>query len=729
MSSLDSARLIQLVCDEQASAEQCSELEQLALADPSVLRAYVEAMNVHAALVWDAAGGLMLSCEALAASPREAAPHTRGWTKRAAALAAIAATALVAGGLLLMQPLAPEAVAVDEPNPPGHIDELPEASPDVAESPQGSTPLANHPRHDAGSSSPVETMGGSPASTADDAVATSERPGSSTDSPPSDRILAVEAAENRDGRNDTPGDGPRGDLASLAEASPSTTPEEAIARIDAAIAARWAEEDVAPSPHAAAGDWLRRASLDLKGRIPTRGEMARYLPETDREVDRRAMREQFVADAVTSSEFARHFATRWATLLVGRSPDRLESRRRLRGWLAEQIEEHQGWDETAGQLIAAVGPEDHPPTNFLLAHLNNQAVPATAITSRVLLGRQVQCTQCHRHPWGEAGQDQFWTLNAFFKQTEVRTVERDGRRVRELVDRTAAGPTYYETLGGVMQVAYPEWDGRAIDREAPDRRRQLVALLTSGGDRTLAEAMAARLWAEMIGAPLTPVVDDLGPHASVSHPEVLVALTDAFLASDYDIAELARLIARTDVYARSSEAVCEHDHPEAGGVPLYTRTYVKSLSPEQIYDSIVTAARGRQGDRAGLPSRDDWTSRFYQAQQNEENGDLSTFDGSVNQALALMNGELIAAACKPGEADALAAALETGQRLPERLAEVLSLALGRPATQAERLQLARLLSPAIRQYAAAMPPEVATDEGLRDVFWAALNSSRFALNY
>ena len=46
-------------------------------------------------------------------------------------------------------------------------------------------------------------------------------------------------------------------------------------------------------------------------------------------------------------------------------------------------------------------------------------VQATAKTSQVFLGVQVQCTQCHNHPFNDWKQNQFWELNAFFRQTRA----------------------------------------------------------------------------------------------------------------------------------------------------------------------------------------------------------------------------------------------------------------------------------------------------------------------
>ena len=81
------------------------------------------------------------------------------------------------------------------------------------------------------------------------------------------------------------------------------------------------------------------------------------------------------------------------------------------------------------EFISAEGDaEENGAANFLLAHLNNDAMPATSITSRVFLGRQIACTQCHDHPFNDWKQDTFWSYHSFFEQTDVAHVERPDAR-------------------------------------------------------------------------------------------------------------------------------------------------------------------------------------------------------------------------------------------------------------------------------------------------------------
>src|SRR5690606_27850590 len=101
---------------------------------------------------------------------------------------------------------------------------------------------------------------------------------------------------------------------------------------------------------------------------------------------------------------------------------------------------------------------------------------ATSSTSRIFLGMQVQCTQCHNHPFNQWEQRKFWEFNAFFRQTRGLRRFVDGTNeidFAELVDedfvgragRVAEAEIYFEERNGTLHVAYPRFvDGTSIER-------------------------------------------------------------------------------------------------------------------------------------------------------------------------------------------------------------------------------------------------------------------------
>ena len=465
--------------------------------------------------------------------------------------------------------------------------------------------------------------------------------------------------------------------------------EEVASRIDAALAAGWEDAELTPSPEAAPGEWLRRAWLDLAGHAPPPAAVDRFLAD-----DRPDRRERELDRLLSGDAFPEHLAERWATALVGRAPRAGVDRAGLRAHLAGQFARDTGWDLIAADLVSATGTvDDAPAANFLVAHVNNAAVPATAVTARALLGTRIQCMQCHDHPHNAGAdwsQDRFWELNAFFKGTDVtRTAGVSGLGVRD-----GAGPTFFEDRRGVMRATFPAYAGTTVEAAA-DRRAKLAELLLADDRRLPAKSFVNRAWAHLFGAGLVNPVDDLGPHNPPSHPAVLDLLTDRFVATGYDVRDLYATLAATRLYGLSGAATDRNaaDDPAAGEVPLFTRCYPKPLTAEQTFDSLAVLS-GRPVDPA---ARDDWVSGFVRRTETDENGETIAPATDIPRALALMNGEAAAAAVSadaPAELDALFLA-----------------ALARRPTPAERRRLA---------------PLVRVPGGAEDLRWALVNSGEFA---
>ncbi len=519
----------------------------------------------------------------------------------------------------------------------------------------------------------------------------------------------------------------------------TTTDAAVVAFINQQLEQAWTENEVQPAPTSTDEEWVRRVHLDLAGRIPTQLETASFLK--DHHPDKRS---QLVDALIDTQDFARHFAGTWTNLLVGRSRNSNINRDRLLGYLENQFGNNRSWRETVSSLITATGSaEESGPANFLLAHLNNEAVPATAITARTLLCQQLQCAQCHTHPSiREWGQERFWEFNAFFQQTSVKeeTIvdQETGEkiRLRTLVDSNKLAPTYYDTLKGVTQIAYPELSGQKIE-EQTDRplRESLADLLTSGDRPQLAKAFINRNWAQFFGYGFTPQVDDMGPHSPVSHPQLLEGLAEAFVKSGYDTHRLIKWICLSEAYQLSSKGSENIDTPEDGDPALFSRMYVKPLSAEQLFDSLLIASGVSPAEmhRRGqtYAQREEWLQQFFKAVDNEENSEQSTFDGTVPQALMMMNGELVQRAIDPNSGVVFRNVVSDPHTSELSKIRALSLAaLSRYPTPEETTAIRNVLRGLVKsQTEQNVPPQLAVNEGLRDIYWAYLNSSEFAINH
>lgn len=599
---------------------------------------------------------------------------------------------------------------------------------------------------------------------------------------------------------------------------------EVTAAIDSALRTAWRDASAAPSKPAPDGAWARRVYLDLIGRVPTIEELHAFASQP--RGDRHAwLVDQLLGDAYRD-ERARHLATEWANLLIGRSGGNRNSlavREPFEKYLRESFATNQPYDKLMRDLVTATGsvrPEDddfNPAANYLADKMADGGVQATARTAQVFLGMSVQCTQCHNHPFNEGKQNQFWELNAFFRQTRLERVRDDeddrpkaridnrdfygqGRGPMSAVSfmpgQSDAAEIYYELRNGKLKVAYPVFvDGTALldvyeERgfdygdsgrlDKVNRRDELAKLIADSPD--LARSAVNREWGRFFGYGFTRPVEDMGPHNPPSHPELMDTLAEAFRESGYDLDRLSRWIVLSEAYRLDSRAGRSNldDDPALGVTPQYSRFYLRQLTAEQIFDSLIAATRADEGlsDERRDATRSRWLNQFTTTFGNDENGEATSFNGSIPQMLAMMNSDLMRQATdlqwsgwnatppaganpmmKPGSGTKsmgsgtkmMGSGTKTGSGTKrgstadsysasngKRPAGFLSSVAADPSLsnsqRVERLYLAALARKPDRRELAVCNKLLAAREGdaaeaLRDVWWALLNSNEFILQH
>lgn len=515
-------------------------------------------------------------------------------------------------------------------------------------------------------------------------------------------------------------------LAAPAIADESASAEESpTATIDRAIREAWEATGLAPSPKADDAEFLRRAYLDLLGRIPTLKEAIGFLESKDPE-----KRTKLISYLLDHPDYARNFANLWSVHLIGRGDQGREvNRESLRSWLRKQFAGDRPWNEVANDLITATGPNtpENGATNFVMAHREFDAVPLTSITTRVFLGQQIQCTQCHDHPSNDWEQADFWGINAFFRGVRTREVSRTSKTgveetaYYEVFDSPTDAYARYDRRDGTIRIVYPTYlDGRKISQGTDvDRRVELGKFITDPANDQFAAAFVNRMWGHLLGRGIVDPVDDFGDHNEPSHPELLATLADRFRASGYDVRALIRWITASEAYQLSSVRTARNKLDEK----YFSHMTMKPLTPEQLFESLLVATQAEQagGGKDSDARRDRWLRQFVFAFANDETNEGTTFNGTIPQALMMMNGDLIkeATSCKPGTF----------------LRELLDEAKRRNASAewvVDRLYLAALARLPSRKEKSAAGAMLAVGDpaaAMEDLFWALLNSNEFMLNH
>ncbi|HVT29923.1 MAG TPA: DUF1553 domain-containing protein, partial [Lacipirellulaceae bacterium] len=459
-----------------------------------------------------------------------------------------------------------------------------------------------------------------------------------------------------------------------------------------------------------------------------------------------------------NDEYTRNWTTIWSNILIGRTGGNerksLVNREGMEKYLSESLRYNKPYDQLARELITAAGscrPGDEDfngAANFLADKMADNGVQATAKTAQIFLGMAVQCTQCHNHPFNEYKQNQFWELNAFFRQTKVQQLDasegKQKRRVARIVNVDFKGEVgdpnkaeiYYELRNGKLKVAYPVFiDGTSLASlyaskgedfgdhgmlKDINRRNELAKLILAS--REFDRSIANRMWAHFMGYGFTKPIDDIGPHNPPSNPELLDHLGKSFRDSGFDLKKLMRWIVLSEPYSLSSQITARNqdDDPSLGAKPMFSRFYLRQMEAEELYDSLLvaTAADNTVSKDRSEVMKDRWLRQFSQAFGTDENDESTTFNGSIPQALTLMNGELMRRATgnQPGSM-LYRVATDSKMDNAQKIRYLYLAGLSRLPTRRELTVSNELL----------MARGGRAGPALQDIWWAVLNTNEFIL--
>jgi hypothetical protein len=502
----------------------------------------------------------------------------------------------------------------------------------------------------------------------------------------------------------------------------------------------WKENKVTPAPMANDSEWCRRVFVRLLGRIPTVEEVTAFTKDSSKD-RREKLVTQLLESEKYADEFNQHWAGVWTNVLVGRVAGMEEGdpvdREQLQSYLASAFARKLPYDQLVTELLTAQGSTDSANVqegaiNFLLSGFQEKdATVATNRGSRLFLGVNLQCAQCHNHPTNDWNQADYWSLNAFLRQIAV---ERDGKNAR-LYDRDLQAQrgdedeaeVYYQTPSGLMKVAYPRFiDGTELPHTgelAQVNRREKLAQLIVRTDE-MPRALVNRMWSHFFGYGFTKPVDDIGAGNQPSHPELLEKLSQQFIAHGYDLRALMKWIVLSDPFQRSSRIPAGDvaDSPEAGNVALFSRYYTRQLQVEEVYDSLMIAAKFRNDTANGVDpvqARKAWSQQFARSMATDDMSEESTFDGGTRQSIIMMTGDLMQRVTSSDKDGLLSGVIASPLSYEEKVNHLFLAALSRKPSTKE-LQGAQKLFAANGNNA---------KPALQDLWWALLNSNEFILDH
>ncbi len=329
--------------------------------------------------------------------------------------------------------------------------------------------------------------------------------------------------------------------------------------------------------------FLRRATLDTVGVIPTREEVQQFLADP---VETR--RERAIDRLLSDARWADHWVPYWQDVLAenpGLLKPKLNNTGPFRYWMHESFVDNKAFDRFVTEAVMMSGSMYYGgPAGFGMASQNDAPMAEKAfVLSKAFLGVDLRCARCHDAPYHPYKQGDTFHLAAMLQ------------RGPQKIPATSSVPMSETTRRPLVQVTLkpgtalgPVWPlEQLIAAELPpellaspeDSRARLAALFTAPANQRFAQVVVNRVWKRYLGRGIVEPVDDWFD-ATPSHPELLDFLAREFTASGYDLKHLARQILTSQTYQR---AVRED------GDAIFSGPERRRLEAEQVVDSLHTA--------------------------------------------------------------------------------------------------------------------------------------------
>lgn len=514
--------------------------------------------------------------------------------------------------------------------------------------------------------------------------------------------------------------------------------------IDRQINAALAAKGLAPAAQADDAEFLRRIYLDLTGSIPTVGEAKAFLDDKSP-----VKRQQLVDRLLNSPEYARQMQRVFDVALMERRPASRVKQDEWEQYLRESFAANKPWDVLVREILSADGadPAMRPAARFYLDRDGEANVIARDV-GRLMLGRDMQCAQCHDHPLVEHYlQADYYGLIAFFNRSFIFT-PKDAKQPPVIAEKGEGDVSFKSVFvdGSTDQPARPHLPGEKellepqfvkgqeyVVAPAKDvqpvpkysRRSFLPDLLTRKDNAAFRRNIANRLWALMMGRGLFNPLDMDHPENPPSHPELLDLLAERIAAMNFDIKAFLREVALSQTYQRASALP-----PGVETVPAdsYAVARLKPLSAEQLALAALQATGMTDFYRASLgPNLNEpalyaklagnlgpFVSTFAgQAGQPEQD-----FQATLEQILFLSNGGVLRSWIAP-QGGNLAGRLAQVKEPPAVAEEMfLSVLTRRPAAE-ETAELKTSLETRAQEQPAV----------LQEWIWGLVTSDEFRFNH
>ena len=428
--------------------------------------------------------------------------------------------------------------------------------------------------------------------------------------------------------------------------------------LDRHINAVLKKEGIQPSKVSEDTEFLRRIHLDLTGKIPTPEEVLAFLKDGSSNKRQRKIGELLASDA-----YLDYWTGLWVNWLIGRRADGDDRRIGLTYWVRDALTMNMPYNQFVQELIAAVGElRDNGAGNYIMRY-NRSPVFLTSHTTRLFLGLPMQCAECHDHKTEAWNQEDFYGIAAFFagidsqRKGSIQTMDMAGneRRMNNfLITNKPEDAIWVERLE--KQVGPHFLDGTEYKGSFLKKREALAQWMTDNSNPYFSQAIVNRIWKHFMGRAFVEPVDGFGDENQPTNPELLKWLANDFVIYGYDLQHLMRTLLNSETYQRTSQTNESNKDDQL----YYSHAYLKPLSAEQFFYSLLQATdferlqqvRMKGMKKKGGEERKDMLrqlerlkrehlEKFLFLLDNGEMEEIEAFNGTIPQALMMINGNMV----------------------------------------------------------------------------------------
>ena len=353
--------------------------------------------------------------------------------------------------------------------------------------------------------------------------------------------------------------------------------------VDRFIAAKLAKNNTKPAPLCDDASFLRRATLDLTGVIPTEREAAAFLADAAPDKRARAI-DRLLADA----GWADHWTSYWQDVLA-ENPNILKGTLNntgpFRWWIHEALLDDKPMDRFATELITMEGSASYGgPAGFAIASQNDLPMAAKAqIVSSAFLANEMKCARCHDAPYHPFEQGDLFKIAAMLQRAPLKVPGSSLTQGLTKNSKVTVTLKPGEIIDPHFPFATPGEPLQGVIRKKDDSRENLAAILTDPRDDRFAQVIVNRVWRQLLGFGIIDPVDDWSA-ALASHPDLLKWLAHELITHDYDIKHIARLIVNSHTYQRVPQPSAMRTVKSSER--LFESPARRRMTAEQLVDSL-----------------------------------------------------------------------------------------------------------------------------------------------